>query len=269
MNTVKIGLMGAAGRMGQSIKGLIDSRSDKFQLAASLNSKHDADELLKFCQASDVIVDFSSANILGALTKAAANCNTNMVVGTTGLEDKHFAYLQEAATQVAVLYAANTSIGANLVAMLAAQSAKILKEYDVEIIEAHHRHKKDAPSGTALMIGQKIAEARKLDFQANAVFDRANKAAIRTQGEIGFSSIRAGGIYGEHEVMFAGDNELVTIGCRALSRLAFAEGALIAAQWISDKPPGLYSMQDVLQESSPKISKLGQNKTQDKTNILK
>ena len=246
MSIIKVGLCGINGRMGQAICESMQSKEDKFILAATLGSSYAKDDLAEFCNHSDVIIDFSNAHVLEELTKAAMLSKTNIVVGTTGLKDKHFAYLEELSEHVAVLYAANTSIGANLVAMLAAKSAKILQGYDVEIIEAHHRYKQDAPSGTALMIGQKIANASGIDFKSKAVFDRANKGP-RQDGEIGFSSIRGGGIFGENEVLFASDNEVVTIGVRALSRAAFADGALFAAQWLSNKKAGLYSMQDALQ----------------------
>ena len=170
---------------------------------------------------------------------------TRLVVGTTGLQAEHFEYLKELSKHVAVLYTTNTSLGANLVAMLSAKAAQILQGYDIEITEAHHKHKKDAPSGTALMIGQRISDALDVDFNKAAVFDRANKGE-RQDGEIGFSSIRAGGILGENEVLFADENELITIGSRALSRGTYADGALFVARWLSDKKPGLYSMQDVL-----------------------
>ena len=246
MSIIKIGLCGINGKMGQAIRESMQSKEEKFILAATLGSSHMQSDLTEFCNHSDVIIDFSNAYVLEELTKAAMLSKTNIVVGTTGLKDKHFSYLEELSEHVAVLYAANTSIGANLVAMLAAKSANILQGYDVEIIEAHHRYKQDAPSGTALMIGQKIADASGVDFKSKAVFDRANKG-VRQVGEIGFSSIRGGGIFGENDVLFAGDNEVVTIGVRALSRAAFADGALFAAQWLSNKKTGLYSMQDALQ----------------------
>ncbi len=246
MSMIKIGLCGAGGRMGIAIENSLQTKTERFKLLGKLGSSYTEAELMKFCKNSDVIIDFSNANNLKNLTKMAASCGTRLVVGTTGLKEEHFEYLEALSTQVAVLYAANTSLGANLVAMLAAKSAKLLKEYDVEIIEAHHKYKKDAPSGTALMIGQKIADAININFADHAVFDRASKG-LRCQGEIGFASIRGGGIFGENEVIFAGENEVVTVGCRALSRAAFADGALFAAQWISDKNPGLYSMQDALQ----------------------
>ena len=245
MNIIKIGLCGSNGRMGKAIAESINQKADKFKLCATFNSSNNDSDLLEFCHQSELIIDFSNANNLKKLTQAAMDSKRRLVVGTTGLLAQDFEYLKALSEHVAVLYTANTSIGANLVAMLAAKAATILAEYDIEIIEAHHKYKKDAPSGTALMIGQRISKALGTDFEQNIIFDCLNKGA-RQVGEIGFSSIRAGGITGEHEVLFADENELVTIGCRALSRGAFADGALFAARWLSDKKPGFYSMQDVL-----------------------
>ncbi|PCJ29706.1 MAG: 4-hydroxy-tetrahydrodipicolinate reductase [Rickettsiales bacterium] len=246
MSIIKIGLSGANGRMGRAIQNLLLDKTDKFELTAKITSSSSELDLSKACLDSDIIIDFSSSAILPSLVKAAAQHGAKLVVGTTGHAQSHFADLKDLAKTNAILYASNTSIGANLIAMLAAKSAKILKGYDVEIIEAHHKHKKDAPSGTALMIGQKIADAMNINFKDNAVFDRASKGK-RIDGEIGFASIRGGGIFGENEIMFAADDELVSISCRALSRDAFASGALIAAEWLSAQKAGFYSMEDVLE----------------------
>ncbi len=245
MTAVKIGICGAYGRMGRSIVSAINHKINRFELVSRLGRNHSTCELQNFCEISDVIVDFSNPNVLENLTKEAANSNTRLIVGTTGLKQRHFEYLTTLSKNVAVIYATNTSLGANLVAFLSAKSAKLLKNYDIEITEAHHKYKKDAPSGTALMIGQAIANAINVRFKDCAVFDRANRG-IRKKGDIGFSSIRGGGILGENEVIFAADHELFTIGSRALSRDAFADGALVAVAWIYNKKPGLYSMQDVL-----------------------
>lgn len=244
MSIIKIGLCGANGRMGKAILESITEKADKYVLGATLGSLHTESDLSEFCHQSDVIIDFSNTNSLKNLTQAAMDSKTRLVVGTTGLQPEHFEYLEALSKHVAVLYTTNTSLGANLVAMLSAKAAQILQGYDVEIIEAHHKHKKDAPSGTALMMGKRIAEALGEDLDKVAVFDRANKGE-RQAGEIGFSSIRAGGILGENEVLFADENELVTIGSRALSRGAYADGALFVARWLSGKKPGLYAMQDV------------------------
>ncbi|MDA9163704.1 4-hydroxy-tetrahydrodipicolinate reductase [Rickettsiaceae bacterium] len=249
MKTIKIALSGANGRMVQAIEKLMLNQPEKFELVGKIFRNSDLAGIDKICKAADVVIDFSSPDAIKSLTLAIEKTNAKLVIGTTALQDEHFAYLEELSKSSAVLYAPNTSIGANLVANLASKSAKILQKYDVEIIEAHHKHKKDAPSGTAIMIGEKIAEASGGKFDKRAVFDRAN-SGVRIDGEIGFSSIRGGGIFGENEVLFAGDNELVTIGCRALSRDAFAEGALYSAVWIFSQEPGLYSMSDVLQLDS-------------------
>lgn len=248
MSIIKIGLSGASGRMGMAISQSIQKRSNKFKLEAQIDKNYSKSDLLNLCTNSDVIVDFSNPNIIQKLTESAKTHKTRLIVGTTGLTTEHFKYLEDLSQNVAVLYTANTSIGANLTAILAAKSAKILKQYDYdcEIIEAHHKYKKDSPSGTALMIGKKIAKATGVSFKEKAIFDRASKGE-RKKEEIGFASIRGGGIFGEHEVIFAGDNEIFTVGCKALSRSAFADGALFAASWLSDKKAGLYSMQDVLE----------------------
>ncbi len=249
MKTVKIALSGANGRMGMAIEKLMLSQSGKFELVGKLSRNSDSFEINNICAAADVVIDFSSPAAIKPLALAIEKTDAKLVIGTTALKDEHFSYLEKLSKSNAVLYAPNTSIGANLVANLAAKSARILQEYDVEIIEAHHKNKKDAPSGTAIMIGEKVAEASGGDFEKRAVLDRASRG-VRRDGEIGFSSIRGGGIFGEHEVLFAGENELVTIGCRALSRDAFAEGALYSAIWIAGRESGLYSMSDVLQLDS-------------------
>lgn len=244
MRSIKIGLSGAFGKMGRAIEALIEE-SESYEIVSKIGRISTEQEVNQACKLCDVIIDFSSPNNIEAISSAVDRNGTRLIVGTTGLEPSHMRILEVLAKKTAVIYAANTSLGANLIADLCARSAKILDNYDIEIVEAHHRFKKDAPSGTSLMVGQKIAQAKKIDFAKNAVFDRANKG-IREYNEIGFSSIRGGGIFGDCEVIFAGQHEVISISCRALSRSAFAEGALIAARWLVDKKPGLYSMRDVL-----------------------
>lgn len=246
MRPIKIGLNGAFGKMGRAVEVLIcDDAGEVYELVSKISSKCTQQQIDEACKACDVIIDFSSPSSIEAITRAVGKYGVKLVVGTTGLMPKHMKFLESLAKKTAVLYAANTSLGTNLIADLSVKSATILNHYDVEIIEAHHRFKKDAPSGTALMIGKKITQAKKIDFEKNAVFDRSNKG-VRKFNEIGFSSIRGGGIFGDCEVIFAGEHEVVSISCRALSRTAFAEGALVAAKWLVDKKPGLYSMKDVL-----------------------
>lgn len=244
MKIIKIGLCGAYGNMGRAIEAcLINGTS--FELVSKLGSSASTQQIFEACSASDIIIDFSSPSSLEILTNAAGACGTKLLVGTTGLTTLHMDLLHALAEKTAVIYAPNTSISANLIAEFAARAAKVLHNYDAEIIESHHRRKKDAPSGTAIMIGREIARARGIDFDENAVFDRSSRG-VRAPNDIGFSSLRAGGIFGDNEAIFAGDNEMISISCRAFSRNAFAEGALAAAKWLINKKPGLYSMMEVL-----------------------
>lgn len=249
MSLIKIGISGANGRMGQAVELAIKSRDQKFDLVAKLTSASTKEDVKNACKISDVIIDFAKAESLEYLTLYASKYSTNLVVGSTGLEANHFEYLENAAKNTAVVYAPNTSLGANLLEDLSMRAAEILKGYDAEIIEAHHKHKKDSPSGTAIAIGKSIAKARDIDFNEKIVLDRSAKG-LRQNNDISISSVRGGGIFGEHEVIFAGDNELFTIGHRALSRSAFAEGAVFAAAWVEGKANGLYSMRDVLNLTS-------------------
>lgn len=245
MKVIKIGLNGAFGKMGKAIEALISDQPSDYELVSKVGSTGTQRQMDEACKQCDVMIDFSSPNSIEALTESVGRNGVRLLVGTTGLMPKHMEILNSLAKKTAVLYAANTSLGANLIANLSARAAAILNHYDAEIIEAHHRFKKDAPSGTALMIGKKIALAKEIDFEKNAVFDRSSRVG-REHNEIGFSSIRGGGIFGDCEVIFAGQHEVVSISCRALSREAFAEGALVAAKWLVAQKPGMYSMEDVL-----------------------
>ena len=244
MSLIKLGISGAKGRMGKSIESVINSNND-FEVVARLISSSTKDDIENFCHMCDVIIDFSNPENLKDLMYFASKTSTNIVIGTTALKDKHFKYIEDAAKNISVIYAPNTSLGANLIEDLSIRAARILQNYDTEIIEAHHKHKKDSPSGTALSIGKSIAKTKQIDFDSNAVFDR-NSRGPRRKNDISFSSIRGGGIFGDHDIMFAGDHEVITISHKALSRGAFAEGAVFAASWIVNKKPGLYSMRDVL-----------------------
>ena len=168
-----------------------------------------------------------------------------MVIGTTGLSPADEQALQEASTAIAVVYAANMSVGTNLVFRLLKDAARTLGDsYDMEIVEAHHRYKKDSPSGTALHMGATLDRA--LGREPGSCRRSATATGPRPPGTIGFSSIRGGDLAGEHQVLFIGDGEQVEIGVRATSRLTYARGALQAARWLAGRPPGLFDMQDVL-----------------------
>lgn len=244
--SIKIGLHGSSGMMGKAVIDAITRQNHLFSLVSTFTKLNHLSQLLKFCLSTDVIIDFSNADALKNLLKESIQANKKIVICTTGMSDTHLELIKEAAQYIAVLYAPNTSIGANLVIEIAGKISKVLKDYDVEIIDIHHRYKKDSPSGTALAIGQNIAKNRKQNFRDKAVFDRINKGP-RKDSDISFSSLRSGGIYGKHEVIFAGSSEVVTVGSESLTRNVFAEGALLAAKWLdSVEVPGIYSMSNVL-----------------------
>lgn len=246
MSIINIGLHGASGRMGTAVIDAIAKQSAKFVLVAKFSKQHNKDELIDFCFPADIIIDFSTPDALKRLLKISTETGKKLVIGTTGLSSAHIKEIKKASKTIAILCSPNMSIGANLLIEMAGKISKILENYDAEIIDIHHRYKKDSPSGTALAIGQNIAKYRDQKFDAVAVFDRAN-LGIRKDGDIGFSLLRSGGICGEHKVIFAGPTEVVTIGARALSREVFANGALFAASWLNTiTEPGLYRMQDIL-----------------------
>ena len=170
-----------------------------------------------------------------------------VVIGTTGLSEADKLQVAQAAEVVPVVFAPNMSVGVNVALNLLRTAAKVLgDDYDVEIIETHHRHKKDAPSGTALRMGEVVAEALGRDLGQCAVYGREGFTGERSRTEIGFETVRAGDVVGDHTVLFAGIGERIEITHKASSRMTFAKGAVRAAEWLSDRPEGLYDMQDVL-----------------------
>jgi 4-hydroxy-tetrahydrodipicolinate reductase len=196
----------------------------------------------------DVLVDFSAPKALQASLDRAVSAGAPILVGTTGLGDEHHQAMAEAAKQVAVLRAPNTSLGIGLLRTLVEQAAARLgPEWDVEILEMHHRAKIDAPSGTALMLGQAAAQGRGKTLPELGRFDRFGEPHPREPGTIGFASLRGGSVAGDHVVIFAGDGERIELGHRADSRMIFARGALAAARFLVGKPAGLYAMRDVIE----------------------
>jgi 4-hydroxy-tetrahydrodipicolinate reductase len=196
---------------------------------------------------ASVAVDFSSSTCVTSHARACAAAGVPILIGVTGFDAASRADLAQAARDIPVLIAPNTSVGVSVVAKLVSMAALGLgPSYDVEIFEAHHRMKRDAPSGTALALGEAAAAARGRDLEQVAVYDRAGQSAPRTPGSIGFSSLRAGDIVGEHTVTFAAAGERVEITHRATDRITFARGALRAAEWLIGQPAGLYGMQNVL-----------------------
>jgi 4-hydroxy-tetrahydrodipicolinate reductase len=236
---VKYGIIGGAGRMGQAIAaeivatdgvvaGAIDMGGDPFALA----------------QASDVLIDFSSPKALRSNLMAARTAGKPIMIGTTGLSDACHREIDEASRSVAVLQTGNTSLGVNLLAALVKQAAAQLgDDWDIEIVEMHHRYKVDAPSGTAKLLGEAAAEGRGIALEGHTEIDRNQR---RNVGDIGFASLRGGSVFGDHDVIFATDGERIELGHRAESRAVFARGAIRAATWLVGKPAGRYTMRGVL-----------------------
>jgi len=205
------------------------------------------DDLASVVDQFDVLIDFTRPDASMAFIELCRQAGKNIVIGTTGYSDAQKAVIAEAAKDMSIVLAPNMSVGVNLALKLLEMTAKVMGEYtDIEVIEAHHRHKVDAPSGTALRMGEVIADTLGRDLKDCAIFGREGYTGERDRKTIGFSTIRAGDIVGEHTVMFADEGERVEITHKATSRMTFANGAIRAAVWLKDKPNGLYDMQDVL-----------------------
>ncbi|MDB5423297.1 MAG: 4-hydroxy-tetrahydrodipicolinate reductase, partial [Phenylobacterium sp.] len=199
--------------------------------------------------AADVVIDFTTAAVSTALAGVcAARGGPALVIGSTGFEPGQLAAIAAAATKIAIVRAGNFSLGVNMLMGLVEQAARALEpqDYDIEVFEAHHRHKVDAPSGTALMLGAAAARGRGVELAKVARYGREGITGERAPGEIGFAVQRAGEIIGEHSVSFAAQGEILTLSHSARDRSLFAGGALAAARWVAGKPPGEYDMQDVL-----------------------
>ncbi|HEX8191489.1 MAG TPA: 4-hydroxy-tetrahydrodipicolinate reductase [Allosphingosinicella sp.] len=236
-------MFGGSGRMGRAIAALLEPGGEA-RLAGCASRGDDATALARNC---DVLVDFSAPEALRSHLEASVAAGRPLLVGTTGLAWEHHAALDEAAAKIAVLQAANTSLGVNLLAHLVREAAMRLdEEWDVEIVEMHHRGKVDAPSGTALFLGEAAASARGAVLDDVADRGRDGAAGPRARGGIGFAALRGGTVAGDHQVIFAGEGERLELGHRAESREIFARGAIRAALWLAGKPPGRYAMKDVL-----------------------
>jgi 4-hydroxy-tetrahydrodipicolinate reductase len=195
----------------------------------------------------DVFVDFSAPEALEEHLRAASHAEKPIVIGTTGLTAGQHRLIDEASEKIAVLQSSNTSLGVNLLAHLVREAAgRLGVDWDIEIVEMHHRHKVDAPSGTALLLGAAAAEGRAADLAEVSVRGRDGITGERASGNIGFASLRGGSVAGDHQVIFAAEGERLELGHRAESRAIFARGAIEAAIWLKDKPAGRYSMTDVL-----------------------
>ena len=243
-------LCGCGGRMGRAI---IESVKNGCTIVAGVDVNASAlstgfpvyEKISDFPGKADVIVDFSHHSALPSLIEYAKATKTPIVLATTGHTDEELALIEESVNEIAIFRSGNFSLGINLLITLAKQAAKTLgTDFDVEIIEKHHNKKLDAPSGTALMIADAIASERE---ESEYVFDRHSERKARESKEIGLHSVRGGTIVGEHEAIFAGENEIVTISHSAASREIFATGALRAAIYLAKKEKGLYNMTDMIE----------------------
>lgn len=238
----RIGIIGSAGRMGQAIARIIEASSH--DLAGGIDQGDDPAALAARC---DVLIDFSSPRALAANLAAAESAGIPIVIGTTGLETEHHAAIDRAAHNTAVLQTGNTSLGVTLLAHLVREAAARLgDDWDIEIVEMHHRMKVDAPSGTALLLGEAAAAGRGIALAENTESGRHGLTGARAKGAIGFAALRGGTVAGEHSVIFAGDEERLTLSHSAENRTIFARGAVKAAGWLLGKPAGRYTMPEVL-----------------------
>ncbi|MFD2231377.1 4-hydroxy-tetrahydrodipicolinate reductase [Alkalimarinus sediminis] len=263
---MRVAVIGAAGRMG---KILIEASvlAEDVEFSAAIVSPGSSlvgvdagelagvgkqgvlavDNLEQVADQFDVLIDFTSPELTMQNVEVCKRLGKKIVIGTTGLSDEQKAQLDAAAKDIAIVFAPNMSVGVNLTFKLLELAAKVLgDDVDIEIVEAHHRHKKDAPSGTALRMGEVVADALDRDLKKCAVYGREGITGERDRETIGFETIRAGDIVGEHTVMFAGLGERVEITHKASSRMTFAKGAVRASSWLKAHDRGLFDMQDVL-----------------------
>ena len=263
---VKVAVCGAAGRMGKTILEVCNDING-VEIGAAIEHSESpmigmdageqagigklgvpiVEDITSVADQFDVLIDFTFAT---SVPNNVEQCRTNgkkMVIGTTGLSDKQKSIVLKASEEIAIVFAPNMSIGVNLCFKLLEMTASVLGEdADIEIIEAHHREKKDAPSGTSLRMGEVVAHSLGRDLKECAIYGREGHTGVRDKKTIGFETIRAGDIVGEHTVMFATTGERVEISHKATSRKTFASGAVKAAQWVCGKNFGLFDMQDVL-----------------------
>ena len=238
----RIGIIGSEGRMGHVLVEAIAAAGHSHSGGIDMGG-----DPLALAGASDVLVDFSSPHALEANLDAAMSAGVPIVVGTTGLEERHHWLCDHAAETIAVLQTGNTSLGVTLLAHLVHEAASRLGEdWDIEIIETHHRRKVDAPSGTALLLGEAAASGRGIVLAEHSVRGRDGITGAREPGTIGFASLRGGEVAGDHTVQFLSDHEHLTLSHHATNRMIFARGAVKAAQWLIGKPAGRYQMPEVL-----------------------
>ncbi len=263
---MKIGITGITGKMGRTIAKLVDEDSiaqlttglvrqgngfDKADIGEFLGKEpsgfaitSNIDEFFANC---DAVIDFSSPALSLQCAQKAAQTSKILVCGTTGFSDEEKQYLTNCAKSCVIIWSSNMSIGVNLLMSLTEKVASILRDdYDIEIVEMHHREKVDSPSGTALSLGAAAAKGRSVDLKEAGQMSRSGPNSKRNRGEIGFAALRGGDVVGDHTVIFAGNGERVELTHKASSRDVFASGAVRAAIWGSNQKPGFYLMKDVL-----------------------
>lgn len=273
-SVIRVGVCGASGRMGQEVTKVINNHA-QYQLSATHSSQDDEGNLSLLCQNSDIVIDFSAIDVLPQLLHQAKKNIVPLVIGTTGLSKEHEYLMKETSNSVPIFYSPNMSLAANVMNIMIEKIARLLNHgYNVEIIEMHHKSKADIPSGTAIMLGKAVAKGRNIklnhaayfeqnselpqddndnDFQLtensvhNFTIDKQKKSCSIKKNDIGFSSIRAGEMQSRHEVMFIGQDDILSVQHQSMNRSLFAKGALIAAEWLlSRNKIGLYSFTDVL-----------------------
>lgn len=263
---LRVGVVGAGGRMGRQLIQAVQNAQGvelgaAFERQGSSLVNSDAGEVagigiigVKICddlasqvEHFDLLIDFTRPEGTLDHLEFCQMYGKKMVIGTTGFDENGKQAIQMASEKIAIVFASNYSVGVNLVFKLLEKAAKVMGDYcDIEVIEAHHRHKVDAPSGTALSMGEHIAKTLGCDLKTHGVFAREGLTGERKRDEIGFATIRAGDVVGEHSVWFADEGERVEIAHKASSRMTFANGAVRAAKWLESKQNGLFDMTDVL-----------------------
>ena len=238
----RIGIIGSDGAMGHALAAVISDGGH--EVSGGIDRGGSAERL---ADASDVLVDFSAPGALDANLHAAIGAGIPIVIGTTGLEQRHHTAIDDAARAVPVLQTGNTSLGVTLLAHLVREAAARLgPDWDIEILEMHHRRKVDAPSGTALLLGEAAAAGRGIALAEHSERGRDGHTGARTPGAIGFAALRGGTVAGEHSVILAGEEERITLAHSAENRSIFARGAVRAAEWLIGRPAGRYGMEEVL-----------------------
>lgn len=241
---MKVAILGAAGRMGRMLCALAEANSE-LELVARVDVADGFDTA--WPDDTEAVVDFTFHTAVSANVEKAAAAGVAYVIGTTGLSADEQARVDACAQKIPIVQAANYSLGVNLLLALVRKAAAVLgTDYDIEVVEMHHRHKKDAPSGTALMLARAAAAGRQVELDDVACYGRHGIVGERPEGQIALHALRGGSVVGDHTVMFAGDVERVEITHKAQGREAFAAGALRAAQWAAGRAPGRYDMRDVL-----------------------